>query len=132
MADRKLNEISSATDFANAYTEDESGNQVKISKADMASVLAAINGYGLKVIAELTSSNDLNNINDGVYSTRNADNPINCPDGIYNNILIQITSPIRYDVFQILFSANARSIYIRTRLLGSTWYDWEKIATTAL
>lgn len=41
MADRTLNEISSATDFANAYTEDASGNQVKISKADMASVLAA-------------------------------------------------------------------------------------------
>lgn len=95
-------------------------------------VLAAINGYGLKVISELTSSNDLNNINDGVYSMRNMDNPSNCPDGIYNNILIQITSPIRYDVYQILFSANARSIYFRTRLLGSTWYDWEKIATTSL
>ena len=80
----------------------------------------------------VVNKTDLNNINDGVYSTRNADNPSNCPDGIYNNILIQITSPIRYDVFQILFSANARSIYIRTRLLGSTWYDWEKIATTAL
>lgn len=52
MADRTLNEISSATDFANAYTEDASGNQVKISKADMASVLA-----GVRTIKYYKSSN---------------------------------------------------------------------------
>lgn len=41
MADRRLDEVSAATDFSYAYTEDSSNNQVKISKADMASVLAA-------------------------------------------------------------------------------------------
>lgn len=40
MADKKLNELTTASDGAYVYAEDASGNQIKISKADLASVVA--------------------------------------------------------------------------------------------
>lgn len=42
MADKKLNAVSTATDGAYIYAEDASGNQIKISKADLASVVAGM------------------------------------------------------------------------------------------
>lgn len=44
MADKKLNEVSTATDGAYVYAEDASGNQIKISKADLATVVAGLIG----------------------------------------------------------------------------------------
>ena len=44
MADKKLNAVSTAKDGAYIYAEDSSGNQIKISKADLASVVAGIIG----------------------------------------------------------------------------------------
>lgn len=42
MADKKLNAVSTASDGAYIYAEDASGNQIKISKADLASVVAGV------------------------------------------------------------------------------------------
>lgn len=42
MADKKLNAVSTASDGAYVYAEDASGNQIKISKADLASVVAGL------------------------------------------------------------------------------------------
>lgn len=44
MADKKLNAVSTESDGAYIYAEDASGNQIKISKADLASVVAGILG----------------------------------------------------------------------------------------
>lgn len=44
MADKKLNAVSTASDGAYIYAEDASGNQIKISKADLASVVAGLLG----------------------------------------------------------------------------------------
>lgn len=42
MADKKLNAVSTAKDGAYIYAEDASGNQIKISKADLATVVAGM------------------------------------------------------------------------------------------
>ena len=42
MADKKLNAVSTASDGAYIYAEDSGGNQIKISKADLASVVAGL------------------------------------------------------------------------------------------
>jgi hypothetical protein len=42
MADKKLNDLTAATDAAYVYAEDASGNQVKISKASLASVVGEL------------------------------------------------------------------------------------------
>ena len=42
MADKKLNAVSTASDGAYIYAEDASGNQIKISKADLALVVAGL------------------------------------------------------------------------------------------
>lgn len=44
MADKKLNDLTTASDGAYVYAEDASGNQIKISKADLASVVAGVIG----------------------------------------------------------------------------------------
>lgn len=50
MADKKLNAVSTASDGAYVYAEDANGNQIKISKADLASVVAGLIGLtGIKI-----------------------------------------------------------------------------------
>lgn len=44
MADKKLNSVSSVTDAAFVYAETSNGETVKISKADLASVVAGVMG----------------------------------------------------------------------------------------
>ena len=44
MADKKLNSVSSVTDAAYVYAETSNGETVKISKADLASVVAGVIG----------------------------------------------------------------------------------------
>lgn len=44
MADKRLNDVSTASDGAYVYAEDASGNQIKISKADLATVVAGLLG----------------------------------------------------------------------------------------
>lgn len=51
MADKKLNAVSTASNGAYIYAEDASGNQIKISKADLATVVA-----GLLPLASLTAN----------------------------------------------------------------------------
>ena len=42
MADKKMNDFPTAADGAFVYAEDANGNQIKISKADLASVVAGL------------------------------------------------------------------------------------------
>lgn len=53
MADKKLNAVSTASDGAYIYAEDASGNQIKISKADLASVVAGLLPQGTMGISSL-------------------------------------------------------------------------------
>ena len=47
MADKKMNDFATATDGAYIYAESASGEQIKISKADLATVVAGLLGNPL-------------------------------------------------------------------------------------
>ena len=139
MTDRTLNEISSATDFANAYTEDASGNQVKISKADMASVLAE-QMTPIKVTQlKQNISYDLNNLEFGLYyafDSHTVKNVVNTPLDNNHGDLVVLSIIKKFDGvnavgFQICFQENSSSngIYIRmARYYQSGFSSWVKIA----
>lgn len=73
----------------------------------------------------LTSSDDLNNVADGIYWMLNTNNPANTPDA-YNNVLIQFSNLARGDKFQFLFDGNYANILFR-RKDTTSWSTWKKI-----
>ncbi len=83
----------------------------------------------------LTSSNDMNNIDDGIYYQLNTEAPTNSPvDGSsipYGAVIIQIRG---YDTrVQIWCSRNTLSIYYRMGSYGTptwNWNAWKKITAT--
>ena len=50
MSDKKMNDFPAAADGAFVYAEDANGNQIKISKADLASVVAGLLGIFSKTV----------------------------------------------------------------------------------
>ena len=54
MSDKKMNEFPTAADGAFVYAEDANGNQIKISKADLASVVAGL----ICIESDITDAND--------------------------------------------------------------------------
>ena len=75
MADKKLSSVSAVSDMNFVYAETASGETVKISKSDLASVVAediGINSTWLRDKGSLGSSVDLNTIlTPGVYRISN-------------------------------------------------------------
>lgn len=70
----------------------------------------------------LTSSDDANNLSDGIYNVVNANNPANMYAS--NCIMIQFTHKIRNDCYQILFEANDRNIKARMKKFDD-WTSWK-------
>ena len=57
MADKKLSSVSSVSDAAYVYAETSNGDTVKISKADLASVVAGLMGYSDTKIVYISDYN---------------------------------------------------------------------------
>ena len=74
----------------------------------------------------LTSSDDANNLKDGIYNVFNADSPSNMQ--AYNSILFQFTHKYRIDCYQILFEANVRNIKARMKSVEG-WTSWKVLFT---
>ena len=80
------------------------------------------NPLGFKRV--LTSKDNMDNIEDGIYSSINADDPDN--NYSTNTMYIQLTTPSRNDIWQFALSANASGIAIRKKnSLG--WNAWKSI-----
>jgi hypothetical protein len=141
MADKKLNDLTAATDAAYVYAEDASGNQVKISKASLASVVGelietvtnsknglALAGMNSNIGIDMTQSGGIN------FNTYTGRVPVlafgeNSPSGggysyflmwqmIYRNSILQIAT--NYD--------NNSAIYIRIKKgADGTWGSWKTL-----
>ena len=74
----------------------------------------------------LTSSDDLNKIDDGEYSYVNGNNPANSYGT--NTMIVQRTTRGRIDKWQIAFCSNDRRIGIRLNYAG-TWGGWKDLIT---
>lgn len=131
MADKKMNDFATATDGAYIYAESSSGEQIKISKADLASVVAGLilKGQPLK---EYTYPNDVDSIRTFSIAMVNnnwAGNPLSN----YGKYGILLTIGCQYDgrlelmAMQILLPAiGTATPYIRTCWNG-TWLEWVSI-----
>ena len=84
--------------------------------------MAGILGNPLGFKGLLTSSDDANNLRDGIYNVVNANHPANMYAA--NCIMIQFTHKIRNDCYQILFEANERNIKARMKAVGG-WTSWK-------
>lgn len=115
--DRAETSLTAVSNIAYVRAIDSSGNSVRISKADLASVLGAFNG-----------------------TKSTLDDPINALDGItyYNSITGGLPSSVniaglilKWTGFIIYVPYN-RDYFIFKTALDTGWSDWKKIATTAI
>lgn len=129
MADKKLNAVSTASDGAYIYAEDASGNQIKISKADLASVVAKSFQKGF-----LNSSNDFDNIlNSGVYYSHYTSIPIHAPADWPGSGMLKVdrfVNGISAIYIQTLFDESGGLVYVRAKWSDQDFGKWHKYATT--
>lgn len=128
MADKKLNEVTKVTDMAYVPVIMADGSVGQISKADLASVVAGMiipvdSAYVIANKRRLTSSDDLNDIEDGRYSFVNANVPANSIGS--NATLFQFTTASRSDIYQFIFDFNGRCIYTRMYNATDGWSTWK-------
>ena len=134
MADKKLNAVSTASDGAYVYAEDASGNQIKISKADLATVVAELLSYSHQnMLADrgtLTAEQEASvTLQTGIYFQNQ--NPLASVDGtpLYHGVLVCINA-IRNDKFgfgvQFYFTGDGTKRYARV-MEWSTLGVWTQI-----
>ena len=121
MEDKKLNAVSTASDGAYIYAEDASGNQIKISKADLASVVAGIiNSSGLyPFMARDFSGDNFNNINQaGLYYVNNyslsiSNHPVN--NGSQGILIVFVAANYANSLAQVFINQTSQEFYFRTK-----------------
>ena len=80
------------------------------------------NPLGFKRV--LTGNDNMDNIEDGIYSSVNEDDPNN--NYSTNTMYIQLTTPSRKDIWQFALSANALGIAVRKKKTTG-WSVWKSI-----
>lgn len=141
MADVKESALSTASDCAYVRALDSNGNSIRISKADLASVvgglLASKKLYPFMLRGTLQTPTDFNNITEsGIYSCVRNNDPSwgNYPPDSADGILRVYRGENRTDnikyVIQEYTDYNSNS-YIRI-LWGTSWRNWAKITSTIL
>lgn len=84
--------------------------------------MAGVLGNPLGYKGVLTSSDDANNLSDGIYNVMNENYPANMYAA--NCIMIQFTHKFRTDCYQILFETNEKNIKARMKT-ESYWTSWK-------
>ena len=110
--DRAESALTAVSDIAYIRGIDSSGNSVRISKADLASVL------GVKKLVSIPENKDLDEYIDGVfllYQTQSSiiQTLIHKPsEVVYGEIQMFVFTVLKYGI-QILFHSSANKMYIR-------------------
>lgn len=130
MADKKLNEVTAASDGAYVYAEDASGNQIKISKADLASVVAGqMTTERLFPFMGGVYASSLNTVKDGwsVVNATTTNRPASSDTGTIG-LCLTISANQRIYIAQIcwLFSDG---VHVRSTYNGESgaWGAWKRI-----
>ena len=127
MADKKLNEVTKVTDMAYVPVIMSDGSIGQIAKADLASVVAGLIGFGLKHTS-LGTPGDFNApIDVGSYYYW-GNNATNAPDGfdIAYGIRIVLFSSSNNGCFEFFHSRNNNKLYIRC---GFSWTsEWKEVS----
>ena len=107
MADKKLSSVSAVSDASFVYAETSSGETVKISKADLASVVAGLIGNPLPVKG-WTNNIDANTQPAGIVYC--GENSVNCPESYC--ILFTLGEN---QVAQIAIATQTNIAYVRSK-----------------
>ena len=118
MADKKMNELATASDANYIYAEASNGQQIRISKADLASVVAGVIALGIPS----GSANDIKT--NSCCDTRNLkDTPVQL------GILLTLKTGGVYDFVQIFFQRAANACWFRTSHNASGYEsEWRQIS----
>ena len=108
MADKKLSSVNSVSDASFIYAETSSGETVKISKADLASVVAGLIGNPLPVKG-WTNNIDANTQPAGIVYC--GENSVNCPEAY----CVLFTLSENNQVAQIAIATQTNIVYVRTK-----------------
>lgn len=127
MADKKLSSVNSVSDASFIYAETSSGETVKISKADLASVVAGVMGYDSSEIYMnrngLSSSDNLDDIRTpGSYRLSGMSTNNNCP--VVNGMLLVFRQAAT--TVQLCFSSTASELHMRI-YWTTGWYGWIRV-----
>lgn len=123
MADKRLNDLSTATDGAYIYAEDASGNQIKIAKADLATVVAGLMNWGTNYggfIASTTSIDEGLANNTWYYCRTRSD----LSEGFLYNITPSLSDAVKNSAIQIHFTLGG---VMKTRVRSwssGNWSTW--------
>lgn len=125
MADKKLSSVSAVSDMNYVYAETSSGETVKISKADLASVVAGLIGFNLSQLfiprTGLSTNSNLDNVTTvGMY--RISGGATNSP--VTNGFLLVFFQ--NSTCLQFCVSSTASELYMRIKWTTS-WFDWVKV-----
>ena len=117
MADKQMNQFTTATDGAYIYAEASNGSQVKIAKADLINAIGGIANRGYT-----TNLNDCKYT--GLYMADNIQGGTeNCP--IRDSCLVVVFSIPNLYMIQICFALNSNTAKRRRVLLYLDQYnDW--------
>ena len=120
MADKQMNQFTTAKDGAYIYAEAADGSQVKISKADL---IALIKPEMLGVYGSVDDPNTLDNYGiNGMYSVpRTAKN---IPSFSSNSSVLFVISCSGY-IMQVLVEPFTSNRWMRS--ISSTWTEWVKL-----
>lgn len=127
MADKRLNDLSTATDGAYIYAEDASGNQIKIAKADLATVVAGLLGGPLatKYTPNISDFNDF--VGNGIYRAQFSFDNSPISDNTTSGLLLVFVNNAG-QIIQISFRyTDPLSVYIRMRSSSNIWTSWRTL-----
>lgn len=125
MADKKLNSVSPVTDAAYVYAETSNGDTVKISKADLASVVAGNLPYFRRNAIE---NGDFNTFTfDGCYLFgAPSENFSNRPIASSMEGMLIVINSFQTHIVQIYIDIQGCVYHFRT-CYGGSWRNWVKI-----
>ena len=121
MSDVRLNDKSVASDAAYIYAETASGEQVRISKADLAAVVAELS---VGIIKKGVFGGDLDTLEEeGLYRMR--DSISNAPEGGFYDAPIFVFRSLSV-LTQVVFLPAKNSISMRSKI-NSFWSSWKEL-----
>ena len=132
MSDKKMNDFPTAADGAFVYAEDANGNQIKISKADLASVVAELLKTNkdfiqkMAYMVQITGVTNANDIKAGHFAyISNANNVLNMPLNSTQGYLYCFGLENGYRVqFYIEYSGTP---YCVRNYIFDAWGNWKEL-----
>lgn len=125
MSDVRLNDKSVASDAAYIYAETASGEQVRISKADLATVVAGLLGNPMGYVNEIVNETGLDSaVKSGYYSIKSNVTTTEGNKVIYGTMLVMTT--ISY-TSQIAFGSDGLMAIRRRDVKTGVWSSWRSI-----